>query len=157
MKIHLDVPAVCPDCGGTGLYRGFFEPKGAATPCTNCGGEGWITEIDIPVQTFTKKKDPPEHIEKVYPNNRIYNLEEEAVSIEDYQNGKIPTLLIKGQVLKALSDNKAGLKISELKDLLNVVNHSEFRDILYDLRDIKHLIKVCTTEEGNKFFLDLPE
>jgi len=30
----------CKDCGGTGLYSGFAEPKGVAVVCVRCGGTG---------------------------------------------------------------------------------------------------------------------
>ncbi len=30
----------CAACSGTGLYRGFAEPKGVAVICNRCGGSG---------------------------------------------------------------------------------------------------------------------
>ncbi len=34
------VYAECESCGGTGLYCGFAEPKGAAAVCSTCDGTG---------------------------------------------------------------------------------------------------------------------
>jgi len=30
----------CPDCGGTGIYRGYNEPAGTGVVCTRCKGTG---------------------------------------------------------------------------------------------------------------------
>ena len=34
------VKAVCGDCGGTGVYCGFAEPKGVGVVCLGCEGSG---------------------------------------------------------------------------------------------------------------------
>ncbi|MFC1624785.1 hypothetical protein ACFL15_00175 [Patescibacteria group bacterium] len=88
MRIELDKKVVCPDCHGTGLFVGFFEPKGGATPCKTCEEKGFVTWIDVHVREFREKIPPPEHIKKVYPNDRAGNYEKDAVSIEDYLEGR---------------------------------------------------------------------
>lgn len=30
----------CQSCGGTGLYKGIFEPSGTAVVCSTCKGTG---------------------------------------------------------------------------------------------------------------------
>ena len=38
-----EVKAECGACSGTGLYRGFAEPKGTAVVCLHCSGTGCET------------------------------------------------------------------------------------------------------------------
>ena len=40
MSQRLVVEAECSDCGGTGVYCGFAEPKGTAVVCLGCDGTG---------------------------------------------------------------------------------------------------------------------
>jgi len=39
-KKMISIPIKCPECGGTGLYRGFGEKNGAAVVCSGCKGTG---------------------------------------------------------------------------------------------------------------------
>jgi hypothetical protein len=34
------IEAECDDCGGTGVYCGFMEPKGIGVVCVGCNGTG---------------------------------------------------------------------------------------------------------------------
>lgn len=36
------VKAECSACGGSDLYVGFAEPKGAAVVCVKCDGTGYV-------------------------------------------------------------------------------------------------------------------
>lgn len=36
----MSVEAECGSCDGTGIYRGFAEPKGVGVVCLNCDGTG---------------------------------------------------------------------------------------------------------------------
>ena len=47
------VEAECSSCSGTGVYRGFAEPKGVGVVCLNCDGEGKRT---IEYKLFTGRK-----------------------------------------------------------------------------------------------------
>lgn len=37
---YIEVEVTCKDCGGTGVYSGFGEPKGVANVCWSCKGKG---------------------------------------------------------------------------------------------------------------------
>lgn len=43
----------CDDCGGTGVYSGFCEPKGHAVVCLECSGTG---QAEFTYTPFTKRK-----------------------------------------------------------------------------------------------------
>ncbi len=36
----LTMEVACGDCGSTGIYRGFAEPKGVGVVCLSCNGSG---------------------------------------------------------------------------------------------------------------------
>jgi len=40
MADKITIKAECVICGGTGLYKGIFEPRDAAIPCGTCSGTG---------------------------------------------------------------------------------------------------------------------
>jgi hypothetical protein len=44
----------CDSCGGTGLYCGICEPKGAAVVCLGCDGTGCR---EIQYEPFTVRKE----------------------------------------------------------------------------------------------------
>lgn len=66
-KVKLEVE--CRPCGGTGVYRGYAEPKGVGVVCRDCLGEGRTT---IEYTPFTGRK-PAVGIEKVYATSRIFS------------------------------------------------------------------------------------
>lgn len=43
----------CDACDGTGLYRGFAEPRGVAVVCLRCGGTGCA---EIRYEPFKRRK-----------------------------------------------------------------------------------------------------
>jgi hypothetical protein len=47
------IKAVCPSCGGTGLYSGFAEKPGYPVVCLNCGGTGCM---EINYEPFIERK-----------------------------------------------------------------------------------------------------
>lgn len=47
------VKAECASCDGTGVYKGFAEPKGVGVVCLTCGGSGCDT---IKYKPFTERK-----------------------------------------------------------------------------------------------------
>lgn len=49
MTVHTE----CGSCDGTGLYRGFAEPKGTAVVCIECGGSGCK---EMTYKPFTTRK-----------------------------------------------------------------------------------------------------
>lgn len=44
----------CPDCRGTGLYKGFMEGQGEAVICVRCSGSG---AQELKYNEFTGRKD----------------------------------------------------------------------------------------------------
>lgn len=44
----------CKDCGATGLYGGFAEPRGTAVVCLTCSGSGCQ---EISFKPFIKRKE----------------------------------------------------------------------------------------------------
>ena len=44
----------CPDCRGTGLYKGFMEAQGEAVICVRCSGSG---AQELRYNEFTGRKD----------------------------------------------------------------------------------------------------
>lgn len=44
----------CPDCRGTGLYKGFMERDGEAVICVRCSGTG---AQELRYNEFTSRKD----------------------------------------------------------------------------------------------------
>jgi hypothetical protein len=65
MSVISKIEIQCPDCGGTGLYRGTFEPKGFAVVCRECNGtakkvieytpfSGRMTRYDVKIVCWSK-------------------------------------------------------------------------------------------------------
>ena len=52
-KQLLSVEAECKSCAGTGIYRGFAEPKGVGVVCLICGGTG---KVIFSYTLFTTRK-----------------------------------------------------------------------------------------------------
>lgn len=52
-----EIKIECPSCRGTGLYKGFAEPKGCAVICTDCGGAGFK---QYQYKIFTGRKEMPD-------------------------------------------------------------------------------------------------
>jgi len=50
---QVTVEVECKDCKGTGLYRGFAEPKGIAVVCLKCDGTG---KVSLTYTPFTERK-----------------------------------------------------------------------------------------------------
>lgn len=55
--VKQQVEAQCPACSGTGLYRGFAEPKDVAVVCVECNGSGKKVMTYIPFTERQKRKD----------------------------------------------------------------------------------------------------
>lgn len=49
----LTIDVECGSCGGTGVYRGFAEPKGVGVVCLTCKGSGKVT---LTYKPFTGRK-----------------------------------------------------------------------------------------------------
>lgn len=89
--IIIEVQAECRDCEGTGIYRGFAEPKGVGVVCLGCNGTGMQTVKYRPFTGRKKRKDVTtvrrsagSFIDTgVGPTGG-------SVSYEDFLNGKMP-------------------------------------------------------------------
>jgi hypothetical protein len=71
----------CDSCGGTGLYCGMAENKGAAVVCTNCNGTGKVSVK----QTFKKfeKRKKRQGVKRVFETAGGYGIAGEDVTTKD--------------------------------------------------------------------------
>lgn len=80
----------CMSCGGTGLYRGFAEPKGTAVVCLYCKGTGCA---DIGRTPFIKRKERTD-VDTVSRSRGTFILSCGSVgrniSYERFKNGEMP-------------------------------------------------------------------
>lgn len=53
----------CEDCGGTGIYVGFFDKS----DCKSCGGAGKYEEIDLPGTVGSNSSEEWEELEDTQP------------------------------------------------------------------------------------------
>jgi len=84
------VKAECGSCGGTGLYRGFAEPKGVAVVCLDCSGTGCR---EIKYEPFSERK-PQNDVQTVRLSKGASILNcgptGRSVSYEEFACGKLP-------------------------------------------------------------------
>lgn len=89
MSVMSKIEIQCPDCRGTGLYRGIFEPEGFAVVCRGCNGTakkvveytqftGRMTRDDV--KTVCWSRGFTTEIRK----------ESEGIPYEDFLVGKLP-------------------------------------------------------------------
>lgn len=74
----------CQSCSGTGLYRGFAEPKGTAVVCCSCKGTGQ-TENGKVLFSGVKKKVG---VERVYVDGGMWMFRSDkskTISIEEFE------------------------------------------------------------------------
>jgi len=82
----------CKDCGGTGVYCGFCEPKGTAVICLGCNGTGKQASM---FRAFTGRKRR-KGVKAVYNSRGSFILTgvgavpEHSVSYVDFLKGKRP-------------------------------------------------------------------
>jgi hypothetical protein len=85
------VKAECPDCGGTGLYRGFAEPEGVAVVCLKCGGTGCI---ELRYTPFIKRNgERGIHTVRLSRGSFIgtgVGPAGPSITYEEFKNGKMP-------------------------------------------------------------------
>lgn len=55
-KVYVETQ--CSDCGGSGLYQGFAEPKDTAVVCLGCDGSGCKVIEYIPFTGRKRKNNP---------------------------------------------------------------------------------------------------
>lgn len=81
----------CKDCGGTGLYCGFAEPKGTAVICLGCKGSGCKKISYIPFNsrknkyniTIVRRSKGSLIVADVGPTGGM-------VTYKEFQRGKMP-------------------------------------------------------------------
>jgi len=78
-RIELDIE--CKSCGGTGVYRGMTERKGAAVVCTTCNGTGKQTHT-FEYTEFTGRK-LAHGVERVYLTGMGYQLVPYKITYDD--------------------------------------------------------------------------
>lgn len=86
----MKVKAVCGPCRGTGLYRGFAEPKGVAVVCLECEGSGCKT---VEYEPFVRRADRADVSEVRRSAGRlILNCGPSGgrVTYAEFQAGKMP-------------------------------------------------------------------
>lgn len=91
----------CPECKGTGLYRGMCEKNGAAVVCRSCKGKGYIF-YSYNEFTGRKKRDD---VKRVFKKNcghvcsannvttkegKTYYFEDYGCTYEEWLNGATP-------------------------------------------------------------------
>jgi len=85
------VDAECDACRGTGLYKGFAEPRDTAVVCHGCNGTGCIKLTYTP---FTKRH-PKKGIAWVMKSRGSFvatgvGPTGKRVTYEDFEAGKLP-------------------------------------------------------------------
>ena len=91
MSEKVTVKAECSSCGGTGVYRGFAEPKGVGVICLDCQGSG-CREITYTPFISRKRRDGINEV-RVSRGRFIcgpIGPGETSVSYDDFLNGKMP-------------------------------------------------------------------
>ncbi|QQG44568.1 MAG: hypothetical protein HYW86_01470 [Candidatus Roizmanbacteria bacterium] len=78
----------CKSCSGTGVYRGYQEPKGVAVVCHDCKGTGGV---DFSYEPFTglKRQDGVD-IVRISGGAFGAGPQGTTVSYEDFLEGKLP-------------------------------------------------------------------
>ena len=100
-KIEIDIE--CPACGGTGVYVGLAEKKGAGVVCYKCGGTGCFHFL-YRYNEFKGKKEI-KGVDRVYLTGMGYvvgtgkinyegvgeiDMDKEGVSYQEFLRGKTP-------------------------------------------------------------------
>jgi hypothetical protein len=84
------VEAECSSCRGTGIYRGFMEPKGVGVVCLKCGGTG---KVVITYKPFNGRKTRDD-VERVFLSKGPLIIEcgpgGKSISYMDFLVGKMP-------------------------------------------------------------------
>lgn len=87
----MKIEAECSSCKGTGVYRGFAEPKDVAVICLMCGGTG---HQDIEYTPFTGRKNRTDvKVVKRSAGNFIVTgvgPTGGSVTYQEFLNGKMP-------------------------------------------------------------------
>lgn len=81
-KIKLDVE--CPECSGTGLYKGFAEQDGCAVVCSSCKGTGKY-KFQYEYKEF-KKRNIRKDVKRVFDGSHVYGCS--AKDYTDKETGK---------------------------------------------------------------------
>ena len=133
----------CPDCNGTGLYKGSCEQDGCAVVCSTCGGKGYT---NFKYHEFTGKK-VREGVKRVFGktcgyvhgaedcksiDGRVLHFSKYGCSYEDWLNGAEPKPMeelicpyayynkgMGNEPLEKCKKNVGGMWISECKHYLN--------------------------------------
>ncbi len=59
MTCDVTIKVECPECKGTGVYSGMYEPSGTGTICTKCKGTGGFNYTYTP---FAGRRDSRNHL-----------------------------------------------------------------------------------------------
>ena len=90
-KIRIEVQ--CPDCSGTGLRQGPWEPQGVAAICDGCNGSG---EKVLEYASFTGRKPRTDvrivywHSDYILGEGMLSRCEAKGISYSDWLMGKLP-------------------------------------------------------------------
>lgn len=82
----------CKDCGATGLYTGFAEPKGTAVVCLTCGGSGCQ---EFQFKPFVKRREK-HGIKTICRSNGSFigtgvgPVPGCSITYQEFQQGKMP-------------------------------------------------------------------
>jgi hypothetical protein len=94
----LDIIAECTQCGATGLYRGFAEPKGVAVVCLGCKGSGSFVikhrpNTIVQCTPFTKRKERQD-VQTVHRSAGTFFMScgpsSGSISYEEFKAGRLP-------------------------------------------------------------------
>lgn len=87
----IEVQAECEDCEGTGIYRGFAEPKGVGVICLGCNGTG-MQPVEYRPFTCRKTRKDVTTVRRSAGTFILTGVGHTggSISYEEFLNGKMP-------------------------------------------------------------------
>lgn len=85
------VEAECGSCRGTGIYRGFAEPKGVGVVCLSCDGSG-CKRISYTPFTARKRRDDVQTVQLSAGSLLVTGVgpRGSAITYREFLEGKLP-------------------------------------------------------------------